>query len=258
MPTITAPASSWRRSPLRAAADLLLPPLCGCCGDDFHAQSDQVMLCERCRAELPLIEWPVCERCGATVPEAAGVSLPCSDCRASKLRFDRTILLGSYEGLLRRWILRMKEDRSQLAGRMLLDLAWQRLGGELRGLGADVATAVPMTLLRRWQRGVNPPADLAERLGHRLGIPAARRLLRLRRSVPPQVGLSRSARFLNMAGEMALRRGYHVDGAHVLLVDDILTTGATASEAARALKKAGAARVTVLVLARTPVGGGVP
>jgi ComF family protein len=216
------------------------------------------MLCERCRTELPLVEWPVCDRCGAAVPEVSGVTLACSDCRASKLRFDRTIVLGSYEGLLRPWILRMKEDRSQLAGRMLLELAWERLGSELRGLGADVVTAVPMTLLRRWQRGVNPPADLAERLALRLGLPSARRMLRLRRPVPPQVGLSRSARFLNMAGEMAVRRGYHVDGAHVVLVDDILTTGATASEAARALKKAGAARVTVFVLARTPVGSGMP
>jgi predicted amidophosphoribosyltransferase len=77
-------------------------------------------------------------------------------------------------------------------------------------------------------------------------------MLQVRRNIPPQIGLSRPGRFRNVAGEMALRPGYSLQAAHVLVVDDILTTGATASEAARVLKRAGAARVSVFVLARTP------
>jgi predicted amidophosphoribosyltransferase len=85
-----------------------------------------------------------------------------------------------------------------------------------------------------------------------LGKPAAGSLLTLVRNVSPQIGLSRRGRFLNMSRTMAVRPTYSLQAAHVLLVDDILTTGATASEAARAMKQAGAKEVTVLVLARTP------
>jgi ComF family protein len=210
------------------------------------------MICSPCREELRLIDWPVCERCAAPIPEANGAQLVCNTCRGVRLRFDRTIALGSYEGLLRRWIMRMKEDRSGLAARTLAQLAWERLGESLRGLQIDVVAAVPMHPLRRWQRGVNPPGQIAECVARNLGVPAAAALLRARRNIPPQIGLSRRGRFLNVDGEMVVRRGYSLQAAHVLVVDDILTTGATASEAARALKAAGAAQVTALVLARTP------
>ena len=83
-------------------------------------------------------------------------------------------------------------------------------------------------------------------------MPSAPAMLWLPRNVPRQMGLSREGRLRNLAGLMRLRPGYHLTAAHVLLVDDILTTGATCSEASRALKRAGAAEVTVVVLARTP------
>jgi ComF family protein len=169
-----------------------------------------------------------------------------------RLKFDRTIALGRYEGLLRQWIMQMKEDRSRMASRVLAGLAWERCGKALRELQVDVVAAVPMHWRRRWQRRVNPPGDLAARLAEKLGVPAAPRMLQTPRNVPPQIGLSRPGRFRNVAGEMALRPGYSLQAAHVLLVDDILTTGATASEAARVLKRGGAARVSVFVLARTP------
>jgi predicted amidophosphoribosyltransferase len=111
-----------------------------------------------------------------------------------------------------------------------------------------------MSAARRWRRGVNPPAEMADHLAQRLGVPAAPRMLRSRRNIPPQIGLSRPARFRNVAGEMAVRPAYSLQAARVLLVDDILTTGATASEAARVLKKTGAEMVAVFVLGRTPPG----
>jgi ComF family protein len=233
---------------------MLYPPRCGVCNADLPESGDAEVLCDACRCELQFIEGPVCPRCAAPVPEAGGVELSCNYCRDAKLRFDRTLALGAYDGLFRDWIMRMKSDRSGLATRMLYELAWQRLGEKLESLNVDVVTAVPMHLWRRWQRGVNPPRELADQLARRLQVPAAGRMLRQRRNVPPQIGLSRPARFRNVAGEMAVRQGYHLAAAHVLVVDDILTTGATASEAARALKRAGAKEVSVFVLARTPAG----
>jgi ComF family protein len=149
----------------------------------------------------------------------------------------------------------MKTDRSELVARTLLEVAWRELAALLVSLKVDVVTPVPMHPWRRWRRGTNPPATLAGDLAAKLGVRAAPTLLRLQRNVPPQVGLSRSARFRNLAGEMALKPTYHLAAARVLLVDDILTTGATCTEAARVLRRGGASEVTVFVLARTPAEG---
>jgi ComF family protein len=235
--------------------DLLFPPRCISCNTELADDYAEVMLCVSCQARLRLIDWPVCERCAAPVPETSGVQLACSHCRGVKLRFSRTIALGSYEGLLRQLIMRMKTDRSELVARNMIDLAWRGLKERLRALKVDVVASVPMDPWRRWKRGANPPRTMAERLAEKLGVPAAGGMLRLLRPVPAQVGLSRPARFRNVAGEMAVRTAYHLEAAHVLLVDDILTTGATSSEAARALRRAGADEVSVFVLARTPAEG---
>jgi predicted amidophosphoribosyltransferase len=247
--------AGWLGRTRAAAVELLFPPRCGACSGELAEDHGRELVCRECRDELRLIDWPVCPRCAAPTPEADGVALSCSHCRHAKLRFDRALALGSYEGLLRTWIMRMKSDRRGLATRILCDLAWQRLGDQLAALDADVVAAVPMHPWRRWRRGVNPPGEFAEQMARKLSVPAAGGLLRAVRNIPPQIGLSRPARFRNVAGEMAVRPGYLLQAAHVLLVDDILTTGATASEAARALKGAGAAQVTVLVLARTPADG---
>jgi ComF family protein len=245
-------ASVWSKRAAAAAVDLLLPPRCACCAADAAEVRGAPLLCLACRCEIELTAWPVCPRCAAAVPSVADVALLCPHCRDAKLKFDRTLALGSFEGLLHNWVMRMKQDRSGLAARALADLAWSELGGALVDLEVDVVTAVPMSAWRRWQRGVNPPRLVAERLAGKLHKPAAGAMLRQARNIPPQLGLSRPGRFANVAGRMAVRPGYSLQAAHVLLVDDILTTGATASEAARALKKAGAEQVTVLVLARTP------
>jgi ComF family protein len=244
----------WLERTRGASLNLLFPPRCVACSGELEGGAGEVMLCQGCREKLPLIDWPVCSRCAAPVPEANGVRLECNHCRGDKLRFERAIALGSYEGLLRQLVMRMKTDRNELIAQTLTELAWHKLGTELAALGVDVVTAVPMHPWRRWQRGTNPPRAIAERLAEKLRVPAAGGMLRLRRNVPAQVGLSRPARFRNVAGEMAVRTTYHLASAHVLLVDDILTTGATCSEAARVLRRAGAAEVSVFVMARTPDG----
>jgi ComF family protein len=250
----TFPVRRWLAHGCGAAIDLLFPPRCVACAADLPEADSGVMLCRDCRELLPLIEWPVCARCAAQVPATDGVELPCNHCRGDKLRFNRTIALGAYEGNLRQLVMRMKTERSQLTANTLVELAWHELGGRLRSLNLDAVVPVPMHLRRRWLRGVDPPRAMAEKIAAKLGVPAASGMLRLKRNVAPQVGLSRPGRFRNVAGEMAVRPTYHLQAAHVLLVDDILTTGATCSEAARVLKRAGAEQVTVFVIARTPAG----
>lgn len=245
----------WVQSARQSALDLLLPPRCASCTAPLADAPRPVQLCDDCRGQLALADWPACPRCAALVPMAEGVALACSHCRDAKLKFERALAVGSYEGLLAALIKRMKADRSEVVARTLAALAWQELGAELAALDVDVATAVPMFWRTRWRRGVNPPRVLAEELAERLGVFAAGNMLRQVRAVTPQIEFSRQGRFQNMHRVMEVRPGYILDGAHVLLVDDILTTGATASEAARALRAAGADKVSVFVLARTPAEG---
>lgn len=234
-----------------AAADLLFPLRCLSCDVDIDSRRRQKPICDSCERQLRLIDWPVCPRCAARLPTASGAVLDCRHCPARRLRFDRAVALGPYEGRLRELLLRMKTDGNDLLARVLAGIAWQRLSSELSALEVDVVAAIPMHPWRRLQRGASPLQAVAKSLAAKLRVPAAPEMLRLRRNVPMQLGLSQASRFRNVHRQMHLAKGYYLEDARVLVVDDILTTGATCSEAARALKKAGAGEVAVFALART-------
>jgi ComF family protein len=145
------------------------------------------------------------------------------------------------------------ESLTKALGRLLAD----RRGAELAQFRPDLIVPIPMHWWRRLWRGVNNTEILAEELGRRLGKPVARRLLVRRRPTRPQKDLLLPERFANLRNAFRLRRGHRQAAAparwqdsHILLVDDILTTGATSSEAARVFKQAGAGAVAIAVLAR--------
>jgi predicted amidophosphoribosyltransferase len=123
-------------------------------------------------------------------------------------------------------------------------------GDEVGRLRPDVVTAVPMFWTRRLVRGTNSPDILAEWLAWRLRVPLDLEMVVRRRNTPPQAGLRRAQRIANVRGAFRLRAGYYLEGVRVLVVDDVLTTGATAGEVAGVVKQAGAAMVAVAVLAR--------
>ena len=114
----------------------------------------------------------------------------------------------------------------------------------------DVLVPVPVTHARLRERGFNQAAQIARTVSRELGIPASLRVLDRVRDAPAQSALGRRARRANLRGAFACRR--RLDGRHVALVDDVVTTGATAEAASRALKRAGAVRVDVWAIARTP------
>lgn len=244
----------WLPGAGAAVRELVLPPRCAACDCDFTPEPGGPLLCGLCLRQMPRFSGAVCTRCLAPVPTAGGQTLPCSWCGQWQPKFARALAAGPYEGLLRQMLLRNKADSTGVVARALVDLAWQRCGEQLADWGVDVVAAPPMHWRRRWQRGVNAQAELAEAVARRLGVPAAPTMLRLRREVAPQHGLSRPGRLRNIHGEMRLARGHRLDAAHVLVVDDILTSGATCSEAARVLLAAGAREASVLVIARTSPG----
>jgi predicted amidophosphoribosyltransferase len=166
------------------------------------------------------------------------------------LWFNETVAVGLYSGILREMVLRMKRVEGDPLSLAMGELIWRRCGPRLASLGADVVVPIPSHWRRRLVHRTNSAALLAEVLSSRLGLPLAERLLRRRRHTARQSELSPLQRWENVRQAFCVRAGYHLDEAHVLVVDDILTTGATCSEASRALRKAGASRVTVVVAAR--------
>ncbi len=228
---------------------LLYPGICAVCNRSLAP--DQSTFCAACRSQLTSDNSATCPRCGGTVGPFTHVAEGCPSCRDHVFHFQEVLRLGPYEGLLRDVILRMKhqtgEELAEAVGQLWADHAAERL----RAVNADVVIPVPLHWWRRWARGYDQGAALAGSLAGRLGLPCRRGWLRRIRNTPRQTEQTASDRRTNVRGAFRCRPGSYVDGKTVLLVDDVLTTGSTASEAARALREAGAKRVIVAVLARS-------
>lgn len=242
----------------RVGRDLLLPPHCVYCEDELEAPGDELLLCKDCRNLLGPTDWKSCRRCGAPVDAGEAGNASCARCHTVEVKFDAAISLGAYQGHLRSALLRMKRPRGQVLAMGIGRLLSMRRGAELASLCPNLVVPVPMHWRRRWVQGVNSPDLLAECLARALAIPVAAGALCRARNTMPQANLPPKRRFSNVRGAFAVRSGYDLAGVHVLLVDDILTTGATCSEAARMLKQAGAASVSVAIVARALGENGQP
>jgi ComF family protein len=228
--------------------DLLFPPRClGCQCDLADAAA---FLCARCSTAISQPAALRCPHCAAKKPQYSFSPDKCALCAEHDFRYDAVATLGSYQGLLRDLVLRMKYEAEAALALMMADRMWQALGESLAEWAPDLLVPVPMHWWRRMRRGVNSPELLAERLGARLGRPHLPRIVRRRRNTHPQAMLTPAQRIDNMHGAFRVLSRVDVRGARLLLVDDILTTGATASELARILKQAGAASVNVVVVTR--------
>jgi ComF family protein len=159
------------------------------------------------------------------------------------------VALGDYHTQLQQAVIWMKqlahEPLTFAMAHLLADCAASLADDPL-----DLVVPVPMHPWRRLKRGTQPSLILGSQIARRLGLPLAERLLYCRRKSLKQGTLSPTERFKNRRGAFSISPGYDITDRHVLLVDDILTTGATASEAARILRRSGAATVVVAVVAR--------
>jgi len=235
----------------RAVLDLLYPPRCASC-DVALEHSDNAVLCGHCRADLPIFDGPLCYRCGAATAEGISTAEGCGICRETKFYFDHALALGEYSGLLRQLVLRAKHEEHVAQG--LAELLFEHRRQELAAMQIDLVVAVPMHWRRRWQRKTNSAEVIAATLAAKLKKAARFSRLKRIRSTPQQTSIPGSERFDNVRRAFRARRMQQLKGLHVLLVDDVLTTGATCSESARALRDAGVAKITVAVTARSWTG----
>ncbi|MGO8691173.1 MAG: ComF family protein [Thermoguttaceae bacterium] len=237
----------------RQGIDLLCPPRCLHCEAELPPEYGEMLLCTACCEALGPANWPGCPRCGALEDADWAMSAAgCPACHNLRLRFQTVIPLGPYDGALRDAVLKTKRSYHEQMSLALGQLLLRRRERELNDFHPDLVVPIPMHWTRRFRRGINSPELLAGCLGRRLRVPVADWLLVRTRNTLPQKDLTPQDRFRNVRGAFRVRRGQRrrLQGSRVLLVDDILTTGATCSEAAAVLRRAGASAVAAAVLAR--------
>ncbi len=232
----------------RGFADLFFPPLCLLCREPV---ADPDSLCPACWTEMQFIDGPVCARCGLPFEIDAGPDTVCGACIADPPQFDKARAILRYDDASKKPVLALKHaDRLDLvpAFAKWLDRAGRDLLAE-----TDMIVPVPLHRLRLWKRRYNQSAEIARGLSRLSGVPLQPLVLERRKPTPSQGTMpSAAARRKNVVGAFCVSKPARaaLKAKRVLLIDDVLTTGATASACARALKRAGAASVYVLALAR--------
>src|SRR5947209_16448396 len=230
----------------RIALDIALPTLCVACREPVAG----VGVCAGCWAKLSFIAPPYCPRLGIPFVYDPGPGLLSMEAIADPPAYQRARAAVRYDDVARTLVHALKyHDRTDLAPAMG---RWMARAGEELLAEADVLVPVPLHWRRGWSRRYNQSGALARAIERQAGVPVARDVLRRIRPTQQQIGLSRSQRASNVQGafKVAADRNAEIQGRRVVLVDDVLTSGATADACARALLRGKAAEVDVLVFAR--------
>jgi len=246
-----------------AALRVLVAPLCVAC-DATLERPLSGPVCEFCWHAIPRLTPPCCPRCGDVCTPAAHADTLCARCQRDRPIFEMARSAGAYDGSLRAIIHAFKYGKCRALGPPLASLLRQSGADVLQD--ADAVVPVPLHWRRLLVRGFNQADDLARGLGKPIW-----RLLRRRRSGPPQATLAGPRRADNVSQAFSERQRFAVgllprelrtvrffEGPTVVLIDDVLTTGATANACARELIHAGVRRVRVLTVARAVAARPVP
>ena len=232
---------------LGAIASLLYPPVCAICRADVPAGEH---LCDQCETKVVRIAPPFCQKCSEPFQGAITGEFTCANCTHRTIHFDAAVAAYRSRGVVRQIIHDFKYAR-QIHLRLLVT-RWLRAAlddARLAGCRFDLIIPVPLHPARQRERGFNQASVLAELLRAEVSIPSKLVLERIRYTTT-QTALDRAERMENLHNAFRLRKNADVRGLHVLLIDDVLTTGSTLSECARILKRAGAISVHAATAAR--------
>jgi ComF family protein len=231
-------------TPLRTLVDVVLPPRCPGCGEIVDGDH---RFCAGCFGQLQALGPPHCACCGVPLPHDGDAAALCGGCLASPPAYARARAPFAYGGPSRQLVLALKHGRRLHLARMMAR-AMLRVAGDLPD--DAVIVPVPSHARRLWQRGFNQAAEIARHLARQSGRPLAVDALARIKATPSTKGLTRQARQKNVQGAFRVAHADRISGRTVILIDDVMTTGATVSACATQLLKAGARQVQVLTYAR--------
>ena len=233
---------------LNATAGFFYPENCQICLA-ARATPDEGYVCRGCWQDVRFVVPPICHRCGLPFEGDITTTFECANCCEMDLRFESARAAVIAKGVVRDVIHRYKYHRALWFEPFLADLLARAAGPALHE-GWDAIVPVPLHPLKQREREFNQAGRLATRLGQATGLPVNSRLVERRAFTRTQTLLTRAERAENMRGAFAARPSSKLNGERIVLVDDVLTTGATASACARVLLQAGASKVCVWTVAR--------
>ena len=237
---------------LDAGLSFLYPEVCQYCGRE-HATVEDGFVGSNCRQNVKVIQPPFCEHCGLPFEGAITNSFECSNCRQMTLHFSRARSAVAAQGMILEVIHRYKYQHALWFEPFLAQLLTGKAAGALVAEKWDLLVPVPLHPLKRSERDFNQAERLAQRLSAATGIPICADLLCRVAPTRTQTQLSRSERAANVQRAFACKRASAraaFKSKRVVLIDDVLTTGATTSACAKVLRTHGAAEVCVWTVAR--------
>jgi len=242
----------WLAEAGDAVVSVFFPGGCRIC-DELLLSADRVPICDQCLFSFAATPEECCEICGqalwgATLKEDE--PLVCRACQQKTYAFERARSYGIYDKALVNAILLLKWERMEPLGTWFAERLAEMVRRERGVLAADIVVPVPLHRDRERQRGYNQAGLISNPLARRLGLPHKAVLLMRTRPRPDKQVLSLEERWESVRGAFATRPGSQVDNKRVLLVDDVMTTGATLDACARALLESGAKSVIGLTVAR--------
>ncbi len=234
---------NWRR-----LLDLLYPRSCVGCGGRVDPESGH--LCWDCLSGLMFVQSPYCSLCGDPVDGRVDEAFVCFNCSSHPPHFDRARSAARYRGVLQEMLRQFKYRDGLWMREDLVRMLEACAAAHFKPEEIDVVACVPLYPARHRQRGYNQAELLAQSLARRLRKPLLKRGLARVRPTSTQTNLTARERATNVKGAFRAGRAKRLQGRRILLVDDVMTTGATVNECSRALKEAGASSVCVLTVAR--------
>ncbi|OGF04665.1 MAG: hypothetical protein A2509_05655 [Candidatus Edwardsbacteria bacterium RIFOXYD12_FULL_50_11] len=230
-------------------ADFVFPPFCSHC----HRRTSEGLAGGICRGCWSLVKkWQdgQCQRCGQPVAEAGSL---CRHCLIPEWGCSDIKTIGPFEAPLSEAVHMLKYSDAKSVSRRLGAMMAERIVSDQRYNKADLVLAVPLHIARKRERGYNQAQLLAEQLGKSLGVPSPEGLLTRARHTRTQTTLNREQRLRNVKGIFAVHNPDRIKGRSIILVDDVLTTGATIGSCGQSLFSAGAREVLALTAAAAPL-----
>jgi competence protein ComFC len=245
LPPLAQSVTGW----LNATLAFFYPENCQLCGE-ARATPAQSYICADCRDQVRFIEPPFCQHCGLPFEGAITTEFECSNCREHELYFSSARSAVIARDKVLDAIHRYKYSRAYWFEPFLADLLIQRATPQLATEEWDCIIPVPLHSTKLREREFNQAERVAQHLSAATQIPLNNRLLRRVLPTPTQTHLSRAERIANVRKAFAVCPGRRLNGERIVLVDDVLTTGATTSACAKVLLNAGASKVCVWTVAR--------